>query len=63
MTDLEAAMVLQRIRVRVAERYGLTVDEMRAIVLRGTADWDCDPALWRTATVHARRGGRDCPGC
>jgi hypothetical protein len=53
VTDLEAAMVLQRIRARVADRYGLTVAEMHALVL----------ALEGGVTVHEIRGGRDCPGC
>jgi hypothetical protein len=59
MTDVEAAMVLQRIRVRVADRYGLTVAEMRALVLGAER-----PVIdGRLVTEHGMRGGRDCPGC
>ena len=63
--DVEVAMLLQRTRARVAERYGMTIAETRAMVLeREAADREGSvtqrPML---PTVHSWRGGRSCPGC
>jgi len=63
--DITAARALQRIRARVAARYGMSVAEMRAAVLaweeqdrgRGVMGRPMPP------TVHGLRGGRACTGC
>lgn len=65
MTELEAAMVLQRIRARVASRHGLTVAEMRRKI---TAHERAERrggvcGLPMGPTEHKLRGGLDCEGC
>jgi hypothetical protein len=61
MTEVEAAMVLRGIRIRVAESHGMTIIEMRSQV---AASEERDRRRKPMApTVHQKHGGLACEGC